>query len=525
MVEGEAMVADHAVRVGRRWTVALTALSAMLMTLDITIVNVALPDIATDLRTGLDSLQWIVNAYTLAFAALLLSVGSLSDRMGRRLLFGTGVAVFTLASLACAVAPTAPLLIVARAVQGLGGAFVMGTALALIAAAYDGAPARARTTAIGLFSAGGGAAAALGPLIGGLVVDGWGWRFIFVINLPIGLVILAGTWLRIRESVVRDRGHRLDLAGLVLGALVLFALNYALLTGPHDGWGSVTVVVALAGGVVLFAVFLVVQHRRGPAAMLDLGLFRIRSFTGAILVTYAARVFSFGLLPFLILWLGGMLGYGPLQIGVRLLLLSAAMIVVAPLSGALTRFVPTGVILATGMAITGVGVLSMTTIGPDDTWTAGALGMVLIGVGGGLVAPHLLGVAVGVVPAERAGMASGAANTFFPLGTASGVAVFGALLSRRIDSGLADGRLAEFGIPASTADDLRALVAAGRFDQLAASVPAPAREPVLAAARAAYTDGLSTIFVVAGVAGLLAAVAALVLISDKDLHHPDTPTD
>lgn len=509
------------VTVLRRWTIVLTSLSAMLMTLDITIVNVALPQIATDLGTGLDSLQWIVNAYTLAFAALLLSVGSLSDRVGRRRIFAAGVAIFTVASLVCAVAPNAPVLILARVVQGVGGAFVMGTALALIAAAYEGESSRARNTAIGLFSAGGAAAAALGPLVGGLVVDGWGWRYIFVINIPLGLIILAGTWLRLTESVVRDRGHRLDTAGLVLGALLLFALNYALLTGPNDGWGSALVVTALALGVVLLVVFVVVQRRRGPAAMLDLDLFRIRSFTGAILVTYAARVFSFGLLPFLILWLGGMLGYGPFQIGLRLLLLSAAMIVVAPLSGALTRVVSTGVVLAVGMAVTGVGVLSMTAIGPADDWTAGALGLVLIGVGGGLVAPHLLGVAVGVVPAERAGMASGAANTFFPLGTASGVAAFGAILSHRIDSGLADDRLAQFGLDPASAEQTRLLVAAGRFDQLAAALPEQVREPVLTAARTAYTDGLSTIFVVAGVAGLLAAVASLLLIRESDLHRAD----
>ncbi|MEO3859856.1 MFS transporter [Acrocarpospora sp. B8E8] len=173
--------------------------------------------------------QWIVNAYTLAFAALLLSVGSLSDRVGRRRIFAAGVAVFTLASLACALAPSAGFLIVSRAAQGTGGALVMGTALALIAAAYDGAPARARNTAIGLF-----AAAALGPLVGGAVVDGWGWRYIFVLNLPLGVTILAGTWLRLTESKAKA-GGRLDTAGLILGALLLFSLNYALLNGPMDG--------------------------------------------------------------------------------------------------------------------------------------------------------------------------------------------------------------------------------------------------------------------------------------------------
>lgn len=496
----------------------MTTLSAMLMTLDMTIVNVALPQIGAGLDTGLDGLQWVVNAYTLAFAALLLSVGSLSDRIGRRRIFGLGALVFTLASAACAVAPGTAALIAARAVQGVGGALVMGTGLALIAAAYDGAPARRRNTAIGVFSAGGAAAAALGPIVGGTVVDAWGWRYLFLINLPLGLAILAATRLRLTESTAHDSGHRLDAAGLVLGAATLFTLNYALLTGPVDGWSSVWVLAAFAAAAVLAVVFVTVERARGAAAMLDLGLFRIRSFTGAIVVTYVSRVVSFGLLPFVILWLGGMLGLSPLQIGVRLLLLSLAMVVVAPVSGALTRRVPTNLLLAAGMAVTGAGAWALGTIGPTDTWTAAVPGLLLVGVGAGLVAPHLLGIAVGVVPADRAGMASGAANTFFPLGTASGVAVFGALLAGRIDTDLSDARLAALGIPSDAAGPVREAVAAGRFDRLAADIPEPARDGLVAAAREAFTGGLGVVLVVSAVAAVVAAVASLALIRGSDQH-------
>ncbi|MDQ7909888.1 MFS transporter [Phytohabitans sp. ZYX-F-186] len=494
----------------RRWTVAVASLSAALMTLDVTIVNVALPQIEGGLGAGLDGLQWIVNAYTLAFAALLLSVGSLSDRVGRRRIFALGVAVFTGASLGCALAPGTATLVVARTVQGVGGALVMGTGLALIAAAYAGTEARARNTAIGLFAAGGAAAAALGPLVGGLVVDAWGWRYIFVLNLPLGLAILLATWLRLTESKAENGRHRLDLAGLVLAAAMLFGLNYALLTGPLDGWSSTPVVAALVAAGALTAAFLFVQWRRGEAAMLDLRLFRIRSFTGAILVTYAARLVSFGLLPFLVLWLSGMLGYGPFQIGLRLLLLSITMIVVAPLSGALTRRVPVHVLMALGMALTGAGALAMTTIEPGDGWTAAAPGLLLLGAGAGLAAPHLLGVAVGVVPPERAGMASGAANTFFPLGTASGVALYGAVLAHQVDRHLTDAGSA---LEPAAAERVRALVTSGRFDALAA-LPGPVRQ----AAEAGFTSGLSAMLTIAGVAALLAALASLLLIRGADQH-------
>jgi EmrB/QacA subfamily drug resistance transporter len=462
------------------------------MTLDITIVNVALPDIAADLDAGLNGLQWVANGYPLAFAALLLTAGSLSDRIGRRLIFGVGIAVFTIASAACGLAPGVTSLSVFRVVQGAGGALVMATAMALIADAYP--PGRARQTAVGLFAAAGGASLGLGPVLGGFVVDGLGWRWIFWINVPLGIALVAGTVWRLRESGT-SRGGRLDLPGVLLAVAVLFGLNYGLLTGPSQGWTDPAVLTALIGSAVLAAVFVAVEARSSDA-MLDLELFRIPTFTGAILLTFLARVTTFGILPYLILWLQGMLGHSPSGTGIRLLAMTLPILMVAPLAGRLQHRVPASRLMAAGFALIAVGFATMLVIGPDSGWTAAFPGLVLLGVGGALAFPPLIGVAIDVVPAHRAGMASGLSNTFFPLGTATGVAVYGAVFTARINADLPAGIGAE--------------VATGRFTG-----------PDLDAARTAFTGALTWICGAASVAAAVAVVVALTLIRERDLPAPE----
>lgn len=489
---------------GRRVTVAVVGLSAAVMTLDTTVVNVALGAIGAEFEATLSGLQWVVNGYTLAFAALLLSAGSLSDRLGRRGVFVLGMAVFTLASLACALAPSEGVLVAARIVQGAGASLVMGTGLALIAGAYEGEDPKRRQTAIGVFTAMGAAAAALGPLVGGALVDGAGWRFIFVVNIPFGLLIVGAT-LGVVRPQPRVATSRLDLAGATLAALALFSLNYGLLTGANDGWGRVDVVATLVAAPVLLAAFLLVESRRGRAAMLDLSLFRIPTFSGAIVLSFAARVTSFGLFPFVILWLTGVLGHTPLEVGLILLVLSVAMLVVAPSSGQLARFAPVQALTCLGMVVIGAGLVwGAASLDPASGWTAILPCLVLVGVGAGIVMPHMMGLAVGVVPADRAGMASGASNAFFPLGTAVGVAVYGAVMTAAVAARVADG-------------DVARAVAAGRVDELAATLPAGSGA-VVAAAREAFVAGLSQVFVIAGLAAVLSGVATLFLVRARDAH-------
>ncbi|MFI9362721.1 MFS transporter [Kitasatospora sp. NPDC053057] len=504
------------VRTARRWTTAVTSLAAAMMTLDITVVNVALPRIGVDLDASLDSLQWIVNAYTLTFAALLLTAGSVSDRIGRRRIFLAGVALFTLASAVCALAPDAGVLIAARAVQGAGGAMVLGTSLALIAGAFEGAPARSRTTAIGLFTAGGAVSAALGPLVGGSIVEWLSWPFLFAVNVPVGLLILIAAARKVPESVATDAPDRIDYAGAVLAVLALFALNYGLLAGSEKGWSAPDVLTGLVAGAVLAAAFIAVQWRLGSNAMLDLRLFAIPTFSGAVLLSFAARIFSFGLLPFLTLWLGGMLGLSPFRIGLVLLAQSVALVIAAPLSSLLTKVMPVSRVLALGMAVVAVGMFLAVGIGPHDSWTAVLPALLLLGAGAGLTLPHLLALAVGVVPASRAGTASGAANSFFPLGTATGVAAFGVVLNGKVGSAMSAAALDRIGLPPGDSGYLRKLVTAGQFDALAAASPEAVRGQVLDLAHSAYTGALSAIFLIAGIAGLLAAVASLLLVREQD---------
>ncbi|MFI7445875.1 MFS transporter [Nonomuraea sp. NPDC049714] len=473
------------------WTLAVVCLAAVLLTLDITIVNVALPEIAGELSARLDGLQWAINGYTLAFAALLLISGSVSDRVGRRAIFTAGVVLFTAASAACGAAWSVGALVAFRIAQGVGGAMIMGTAMALIAGAYPAG--RARQSAIGAFSAAGGAAAGLGPLFGGLLVDTLGWRWIFWVNVPVGLLVLAGALLRLREPARTAAAGRLDVLGALLAVAMLFALNYALIAGPDQGWGASGVLAALAAGLVLLGVFTVIQTRR-PYAVLDVRLFRVPSFTGAVLLTFLARICSFGILPYLILWLQGMLGHSPLETGLRLLAMTLPILIVAPLAGRLGQKIPASRLLAGGFALIAVAFALMARVGPDSDWAVAFPGLVLLGIGGALAFPPLLGVTLDVVPRERAGMASGLSNTFFPLGTATGVAAFGAIFTARIDAAL----------PGQAA-----LVAGGRFDLVSG--------PDLEAARTAFTGALSATCLVAAAAGLAGVVISLLLIRARDI--------
>lgn len=485
-------------------TVLAVGLSAAVMTLDTTVVNVALNAIGTEFDATLSGLQWVVNGYTLAFAALLLSAGSLSDRLGRRGVFVLGMSVFTLASLACALAPSEGVLIASRIVQGAGASLVMGTGLALIAGAFQGEDPKKRQTAIGVFTAMGAAAAALGPLIGGALVDGAGWRFIFVINIPLGILIVVAALLAVRPQP-KSPGSRLDLLGALLAVLMLFALNYGLLTGANDTWSRVDVIASLIAAPVLLVVFLVVEHRLGDRAMLDLSLFRIPTFSGAIVLSFAARLASFGLFPFLILWLTGLLGHTPLQVGLILLVMSAAMLVVAPLSGQLTRIAPVRVLTCVGMVVVGLGLLwGAAAVRADGDWTAILPCLILLGVGSGIVMPHMMGLAVGVVPAERAGMASGVSNAFFPLGTAVGVAVYGAVMTAVIAGRVPDAEAAR-------------AVAAGRIGEIAARLPSGA-DAFVRTAREAFVSGLSEVLLIAGVAAVASGIATLFLVRAKDVH-------
>jgi EmrB/QacA subfamily drug resistance transporter len=487
-------------------TTIITSLAVMLVVLDLTVVTVALEPISTDLAAPLSAVQWIVNGYSLATAALLLSAGSLADRVGRRGVFLVGMAVFTAASLACAFAPDVTWLVAARIVQGLGGALVMGTTVGLIAGAYQGDAPRRRQAAIGAYAGMATTASAFGPVVGGALVEAGGWRLVFLVNIPIGVAIIAGT-LAFLGRQPRREGSVLDLAGAALAALALFALNYAALTGTDTGWPRRDVVITLAVAAVLLVAFLVRQHRLGRNALVDLRLFRVPTFVGALTLSFTARLTSLGLFPFLVLWLSGIVGNGPLQVGLAMMAISLPQAVVSSSSGLLARIASARALCCVGTMITGAGLTwASATIAAADQWTAVLPCLVVIGTGAGIVMPQLVDLAVGVVPADRAGMASGVSNTFFPLGSSTGVAGYGAILAAVVGARMPDA-------------DAAGSTVAGRLTDLDAGTRG-ATADLIARAGEAFTAGLSTILCVAGVVAFASTAAAFFLIRAEDGHVP-----
>lgn len=489
-------------RSGQLATTMVASLSVMVVVLDLTIVNVALDAIGTEFAAPLSSLQWMVNGYSLATAALLLSAGSLADRLGRRGVFLIGMSVFTVASLCCALAPGVSWLIAARIIQGFGGALVMGTTVALIAGVYEGEEPPRRQTAIGVYSGMAATAAAFGPLIGGVLVEVGGWRYVFVINIPIGIVIITSALVFVGRQRRRE-GSRLDLPGAALAALALFAVNYAVLSGTDTGWNRPQVVVSLAGAVVLLVVFLARQRLLGQDALLDLRLFRIPTFTGAITLSFAARLTSLGLFPFLVLWLSGVVGHTPLQVGLTMMAISLPQAMASSASGFLTRLASARVLCGTGTAIIGTGLLlASAAVDTPGDWAAMLPCLAVMGIGAGIVMPQLVGLAVGVVPADHAGMASGTSNTFFPLGSSTGVAIYGATMAAVVSARIPD--------PGAASN-----IVAGRIDELEVGTPSGTAE-LTARASEAFTTGLSTILLAAGIVAFASTVAALLLIRAKD---------
>jgi EmrB/QacA subfamily drug resistance transporter len=404
------------------WTLVAVCTATFMLLLDITIVNVALPSIERDLHASFTDLQWVIDAYALSLAALLLTGGSLADRIGRRLVFVIGLGVFTVASALCGLAGTPLVLNLSRALQGVGGAFMFATSLALIASSYQG---RDRGTAFGLWGATTGAAVAIGPLVGGVLTQAIGWQAIFFVNLPIGAFAIALALTRVAES--KDpTGHRLDIAGTVLFSASLFLLIFGLIRGNPEGWSSTLIVGSLAGSVVLMLAFIAVE-RRSQDPMLDLTLFARPAFAGASIAAFVLSASMFAMFLYLTLYIQNILGFSALASGIRFLPVTLLSFLVAPISGKFAERVGVRWFIGGGLACVGVGLLLMNGLSAGDKWTALLPGFMICGVGIGLVNPALATAAVSVVEPRRSGMASGINSTFRQVGIATGIAAWGAI--------------------------------------------------------------------------------------------------
>ena len=409
------------------WTLIAVSIAIFMLLLDITVVNVALPSIQRELHSSFADLQWVVNAYALTLAAFLLTAGSFADLFGRRRVFTAGLVVFTCSSAVCGLSDSPLMLNLARAVQGVGGAMMFATSLALIAQAFQG---RDRGIAFGVFGAVTGAAVAVGPVVGGIITTGIGWQWIFFVNVPIGIAAVALTLARVTES--RDpNATRVDWLGLVTFSGSLFLLVYALEQGNEAGWGSTKIVSLLVASVLLIAAFLVAELRQ-QRPMLDLTLFRRPAFTGANIVAFALSSSIFAMFLYLTLYIQDVLGYGALQAGLRFLPITMLSFIVAPIAGRLTVRVPVRLLLGGGLVLVSGGLLAMTAVEPNSGWTVLIPGFVLAGAGIGMINPPLASTAIGVVHYSRSGMASGINSTFRQVGIVTGIAGLGAIFAHEV---------------------------------------------------------------------------------------------
>jgi EmrB/QacA subfamily drug resistance transporter len=448
------------------WTLAAVCTGVFMLLLDVTIVNVALPDIQQSLGASLSDLQWVIDAYALSLAALLLTAGAIADRAGRRVVFATGIVVFTAGSVLCGMAGDPAFLAISRALQGIGGAIMFATSLALLASAFQG---RDRGTAFGVFGAVTGIAVAVGPVLGGAITSGLSWRWIFFVNIPVGVAALAVTLLKVAES--RDpRPRRIDYLGFATFSAGLAALVYGLIRSNEDGWGSTTVVGSLVAAAVLLAGFVVAERvQREP--MFDLALLKVPTFVGGLTSAFGISASLFALLTYLVLYIQNLLGYSAIEAGVRFLPLTGAIFLTAGIAGRLSSRVPTRLLIGPGFVLIGIGLLLMHGLTPSDDWTALLAGMIVAGVGAGLVNVPLASTAVAVVAPARAGMASGVNSTFRQVGIATGIAALGAIFSHSVGD---------------------------------------TRSPQ------AFVDGLNDILVVGAVIAFVSAVAAFSLIRQRD---------
>jgi EmrB/QacA subfamily drug resistance transporter len=408
----------------QRWTLGLTSVAFFMVALDALVVATALPAIRHDIHAGLTTLEWTVNAYSLTFAATMITAAGLGDRFGRRRVFSGGLALFTAASAACALAPDATLLIVARTVQGLGAAAVMTLSLTILTSSF---PLERRGAIVGLWGAIGGLAVAGGPVIGGAITDGLDWHWIFWVNVPIGIVTIALTQTRLRES--RGNEDRLDLPGLALAAAAATSLVFGLVETGTAGWLSARALVPLGAGAMLLGA-LVARERRAPHPMLPPRLFASRSFSAANATAFLmtatimaaafliAQYFQFGL------------GHSPLGTGVRLLPWTVTPTLVAPVAGALSDRVGPRPIMATGMLLQAAGLGWFALVASSDPGYGSLVApLVVAGVGISMAIPTTPAAALSAVAPEDIGKASGTNSTLQRFGGAFGVALATAVFS------------------------------------------------------------------------------------------------
>jgi EmrB/QacA subfamily drug resistance transporter len=501
---------DPGQRGNKWWTLAAVCLGTFMLLLDITIVNVALPDIQKALHSSFSDLQWIVDAYALTLAAFLLTAGSLADMYGRRLLWLIGLVVFTGASALCGFAVSTLMLQLSRALQGVGGAIMFAVSLALLADAFRG---RDRGIAFGVWGAVTGLAVAIGPLLGGVLTSGLSWRWIFFVNVPVGVAAAVISVMKVAESRAPHASGP-DWPGFVLFSVALASLVYGLIESNQRSLTDGLVLGCFAVAAVLLVAFVVVERRRAHP-MFDLTLFRLPTFSGGSVAAFGLSASIFSMILYLVLYLQDILGYSPLATGVRVMFLSGGILVTATVSGRLSSRVPVRLLIGPGLIMVGVGLLLMRGLDAGSSWTHLIPGMIVSGLGIGLVNPPLASTAVGVVPPQQAGMASGINSTFRQVGIATGIALLGTLFSNNVRDEVLTRVSAVPGL-SGRGPQIATAVQSGEIAHVIGKLPEHARQAVGVITRAAFTTGLNRILLVAAIIALVSGVVSLAAIRSKD---------
>jgi EmrB/QacA subfamily drug resistance transporter len=412
----------------RWWTLGAVSFGLFMIMLDNTVVNVALPSIQRDLGIGLSELQWIVTGYALTFAALMLSGGKLADHYGRRLIFVIGLTIFTLASLACGLAGSGEVLIAARVVQGAGAALMNPSTLSIVSATF---PPEQRGMAIGIWAGVSALALAIGPLVGGLLTEHLHWSWIFFVNVPVGVLAVAASFLVIEESRDMSEEQRLDLPGQLAAGLGLFGLTYGLIESNNYGWTSGRMLGSFAVAAVALAAFVWLERvQRAP--MLDLELFRNGTFAGANTVVLLVALAMFGVFFFVSLYMQNVLGFSALETGAAFLPLTVLIILVAPIAGKLSDRIGSRWLMTVGMVLVGLQLLYFSRLGVDENFWDLLPGLLVGGLGMALVMTPSAAAAVRSVPVDKAGVGSAVLNAFRQVGGSMGIAIMGAIITAEV---------------------------------------------------------------------------------------------
>jgi len=484
----------------RWWTLVAASVATFMLLLDFTAVNLALPAIQRDIGGSFTDLRWIVDAYAVSMAALILVAGSMADHIGHRRVFVFGVAVFAIASLTCGVAYRPVVLNAARAVQGFGAAAMLASAVALLGVTFEG---RERQLSLAVWGAVSGTAVAFGPLVGGIIVEYLGWHWIFFVNIPISIGLVICALMSIGGSAQNERGAFDWSGGLVL-ALGLGALVFALLRGNAEGWGSVTIVTLLGAALALIAAFGIIESRAAEP-ILDLKLFRASAMAGASLAAFAIGLTVFASLLFLSLYLQNILLYSPMAAGLRLLPVTLGAFAASFGTLWLSRSLSARFIVGAGLGICGTAFLVMHGLTVKSTWTALLLGSTLAGAGTGLVNPTVAGMALKAGDVTRAGMASALNSACRLIGLAMGVAVLGGIFQHRVAVKL------HTSAPELTGEATEA-VSAGLIRPVVEAFPPLLRGSIRQAADEAFISGLNEVFLVCVAFATVACVATVLMV-------------